>query len=202
MKKRFMVFAGIVCWPLLAWPQAVYDGYEAYYRNQNSLFTTTTPFHFSGSRNTVVSWQGKRIDLTRAKTFPGEFTLNDDLGSDAKAYEHFPFACVEGQSSSASGTAVRHISVYLMKMRSNRQVVVYKLPSLFASCLGIRLDAVNRPLFDNADYIYPPGEDLPSGVSLDEYVIDKDEFVPTGHSVALEFVEQENVWKFRVKSAK
>lgn len=202
MKKRFMAFVGIVCWPLLAQSQAVYDGYEAYYLTQNGLFTTTTPLHFSGSRNTVVSWQGKRIDLARAKGFPGEFAANDDLGSDAKAYEHFPFACVEGQFSSASGTAVRHMSVYLMEMRSNHQVIVYKLPSLFASCLGVRLDSIKRPLTNSADYTYLPGANLPSGVRFDEHVIDKDKFVPTGHSVTLGFVEPENVWKFRVQSTK
>jgi len=202
MKKRLMVFAGIVCWPLLAWSQAVYDGYEAYYQTQNNLFNTTTPLRFSGSRNTVVSWQGKRIDLERAKAFPGEFTVNDDLGPNAKAYEHFPFACVEGQSSSTSGTAVRHTSVYLMEMRANRTVAVYKLPSLFASCLGVRLDAFSRPLFNNASYIYTSGEDLPAGVWLEEYLIDKDKFVSTGHSVTLDFVEAENVWKFRIQSVK
>lgn len=202
MRTRIVLFLGIACWPLLASPEAVYEGYEAYYRTQNNLFTNTTQFHFSGSRNMVLSWQGRKIDLTRAKAFPGEFTLNDDLGPDVKAYEHFPFACVEGQSSSASGTAVRHMSVYLMQMRSNRQIVVYKLPSLFGSCLSVRVDSIDRPLFDNADYIYSPGADVPSGVRLDEYVIDKNRFIQTGHSVALEFVEAENVWKFRVQSFK
>jgi hypothetical protein len=202
MKIRVIIFTSIICWPLFAWPQEVYDGYETYYSAQNGLFKTTASFHFSGSRNTVVLWQGRRIDLAKAKAFPGEFTKNDDLGSDAKAYEHFPFACVEGQSSSASGSAVRHISVYLMEMRSSRQIAVYKLPSLFASCLGVRLDAFMRPLFDSAVYIYPPGADRPSGVRLDEYVIDKDKFAPTGRSVALDFIEPENVWKFRVQSVK
>lgn len=202
MKNRIAIFASIACWHLLAWPQEVYDGYEAYYLAQNNLFNTTTSFHFAGSRNTVVFWRGRRIDLAKARAFPGEFTKNDDLGSDARAYENFPFACVEGQSSSASGTAVRHISVYLMEMRSNQQIVVYKLPSLFASCLSVRLNAFKRPLFDNAVYIYPSGADLPSGVRLDEYVIDKDKFSPTGHSVALEFMEPENVWKFRVQSVR
>lgn len=178
----------------------MYDGYEAYYLTLNRLFTTTTSFYFSGSRNSVVSWQGKRIDLARAKAFPGEFTVNDDLGSDAKSYENFPFACVEGQTSSVSGTAIRHMSVYLMEMRSNRQVVVYKLPSLFASCFAIRLNAFNRPVFNNAEYIYPFSADRPTGVRLDEYKIDKDKFLPTGHSVALDFLEPENVWKFRVRS--
>lgn len=200
MKKQLMALICIAPWPLLAWPQTVYDGYEAYYQTRNILFTSTTPLHFSGSRNTVVSWRGKRIDLSRAKAFPGEFTINDDLGSDAKAYDNYSFACVEGQSSSASGTAVRHMSVYLMEMTSNRQVMIYKLPSLFASCLSVRLDAFKRPLFDNASYIYPPGAELPTGVRLDEYVIDKDKFVPTGHSAVLEFIEPENVWKFRVQS--
>jgi hypothetical protein len=197
-----MVCASIFCWPPLSWAQTVYDGYETYYLAQNSLFTSTASIHFSGSRNTVISWQGKRVDLARAKAFPGEFTVNDDLGSDAKAYENLPFACVEGQSSSASGTAVRHVSVYLMELRPNRQISAYKLPSLFASCLDVRLDAFKRPLFDSAVYIYPSGTDLPSGVRLEEYVIDKDKFVPTGHSVALDFVEPDNVWKFRAQRIK
>lgn len=202
MKKQFMVFSSIACWPLLALSQTVHDGYEAYYSTQNNLFTTTTASHFSGSRDAVVHWQGKRIELARAKAFPGEFTVNDDLGSDAKIYEHRSFACIEGQSSSASGTAVRHRSVYLMEMQPNRQIATYKLPSLFASCLGVRLDALNRPLFDSADYIYLPEMDQPTGVRLDEYVIDKGKFIPTYHFVALDFVEPENVWKFRVRSVK
>lgn len=202
MKIRIAIFASIILQPILAWPQEILDGYEAYYSAQNSLFNTTTSFHFRGSRNAVVFWRGRRIDLAKARAFPGEFTKNDDLGPDAKAYEHFPFACVEGQSSSASGIAVRHISVYLMEIRSNQQIVVHKLPSLFASCLGVRLNAFKRPLFDNAVYIYPSGADLPSGVRLDEYVIDKNKFSPTGHSVALEFIEPENVWKFRVQSVR
>jgi hypothetical protein len=35
--------------------------------------------------------------------------------------------------------------------------------------------------------------DQPTGVRIDEYVIDKGNFTPTGHSVALDFVEAENV---------
>jgi len=202
MKKQFIVFSTVACWSLLASSQTVYDGYDAYYSTQNNLFTSTRASHLSGSRNTVVHWQGKRIELMRAKAFPGEFTVNDDLGSNAKVYERLPFACIEGQSSSASGTAVRHMSVYLMEMQPNRQVATYKLPSLFASCLGVRLDALNRPLFNSADYIYPPGMDQPAGLRLDEYVIDKGKFTPTSHSVALDFVEPENAWKFRIQSIK
>ena len=202
MKKRFLIFSSIACWPLLASPQTVYNGYEAYYSTQNNLFTTTTASHFSSSRNAVVHWQGKRIELARAKGFPGEFTVNDDLGSDAKIYERRQFACIEGQASSASGTAVRHISVYLMETQPNHKIATYKLPSLLASCLGVRLDAFNRPLFDSADYIYANELGQPTGVRLDEYVIDKGKFVPTGHSVALDFVEAENVWKFRIQSIK
>jgi hypothetical protein len=198
MKKAYAILAGAIFWPILARPQTVYDGYESYYSAQNHLFTSTTRIQVSGTRNTVILWHEKRIDLARAKAFPGEFTVNDDLGSDAKAYENFPFACIEGQSASSSGTAVRYMSVYLMQMQTNRQVITYKLPSLFASCLGVRLDAFKRPLFDNADYIYASGSDIPTGVKLEEYMIDKDKFIPTGHSVVLDFVEPENVWKFRV----
>jgi hypothetical protein len=198
MKKLSAVLACAAFWPIPAQTQTVYDGYEKYYSAQNHLFTSTTRIQVSGTRNTVILWHEKRVDLARAKAFPGEFTINDDLGSDAKAYENFPFACIEGQSASSSGTAVRHTSVYLMQMRPNRQVITYKLPSLFASCLGVRLDAFKRPLFDDADYIYSTGSDIPTGVKLNEYMIDKDKFIPTGHSVALDFVEPENVWKFRV----
>jgi hypothetical protein len=202
MKKVSAALAIIAFSSMPARPQTVYDGYEMYYSAQNNLFTSTTRLKFSGTRNTVILWHGNRVDLARAQAFPGEFTVNDDLGSDAKAYENFPFACVEGQSSSSSGTAVRHMSVYLMEILPNRQVAAYKLPSLFASCLGVRLDAFKRPLFDNANYLYLPGSDIPTGVSLEEYMIDKDNFVPTGHSVALDFVEPENVWKFRVRAVK
>ena len=198
MKKLSAMLACATFWPIPAQPQTVYDGYEKYYSAQNHLFTSITRIQVSGTRNTAILWHEKRVDLARAKAFPGEFTVNDDLGSDAKAYENFPFACVEGQSASSSGTAVRNTSVYLMQMRPNRQVITYKLPSLFASCLGVRLDAFKRPLFDDANYIYSSGSDIPTGVKLEEYMIDKDKFAPTGHSVALDFVEPENVWKFRV----
>ncbi|MCS0581408.1 hypothetical protein NX784_07375 [Massilia pinisoli] len=198
MKKASIMLASAILCPMLGRSQTVYDGYEKYYATQNHIFTSTSRIQVSGTLNTIILWHEKRVDLARAKGFPGEFTENDDLGSDAKAYEDFPFACVEGQSASSSGTAVRHMSVYLMQMRQNRQVITYKLPSLFASCLGVRLDAFKRPLFDDADYIYPSGSDIPTGVRLEEYMIDKDKFVPTGHSVALDFVEPDNVWKFRV----
>lgn len=202
MKKRYSIFVGIVCWPLLTWSQEVYDGYDAYYIKRHGLFTTTTMFQFSGPHNSVVLWKGKQVDLTRAIPFPGEFTVNDDLGSHINGYENFPFACIEGQSSSASGTAVRHMSVYLIKATRDRTFISYKLPSLFASCLGVRLDSFNRILFDKDDYIYTAGNDMPAGVRLNEFFIDKKTFKPTGHFVELEFTESENVWKFRVKDSK
>jgi hypothetical protein len=44
--------------------------------------------------------------------------------------------------------------------------------------------------------------DQPTGIRLDEYIIDKGKFIPTSHLVALGFVEAESVWNFRIQSIK
>lgn len=182
----------------LAFAQTVYDGYAAYYRGMNGIFQHEASFKIKGGRNAIVPWQNQRLELKLAKAFPREFTFNDDLGNRAVGFEKLPYACVEGQSSSSSGTAVRHKSVYLFDARTTGHVKLYKLPSLFASCGAVRIDEQGRPLFHSANYIYSEGSDNPNGIILREYVISEDEFLPTGHSVSTRFVEPENVWKFEV----
>jgi hypothetical protein len=198
MSRKFLVlFAGLLV-SHFAFSQNAFDGYAAYYQTINGIFKKKASFRFGGGQNGVVNWQGQRVELSNAKAFPREETVNDDLGTRALAYEKFPYACVEGQSSSGSGTADRYRSVYLMETRAAGKVQVYKLPSLFASCAAVRVDEQRRPLFYDADYIYVGGSDSPAGLTLREYVISRGEFLLTGHSVTTRFVEPDNVWKFEV----
>jgi hypothetical protein len=183
-----------------AYAQAVYEDYDAYYQTKNGIFRGAASLRIDGTRNAVVYWQNQRIELKRAKPFPREFTVNDDLGPEAISFESFPYACIEGQSSSSSGTAVRHMSVYLLDAKEGGKVRAYKLPSLFAACSEVRLDGEGRPLFFEARYVYAEGSHDAIGTSLREYVVSSGEFLPTGHSVTTRFVEPDNVWKFEVSA--
>lgn len=180
--------------------RAVYDDYDAYYRANAGIFREAASLRIDGARNAVVHWRNQRVELKEAKPFPREFSVNDDVGSDAISFESFPYACIEGQSASASGTAIRHTSVYLLDARGAGKVRTYKLPSLFAACSEVRLDREGQPLFFAAAYIFADGFDNAIGTSLREYVISRGEFVPTGHAVTTRFVEPENVWKFEVEA--
>jgi hypothetical protein len=182
----------------LAHAQTIYDDYDAYYRAKNGIFRDAATLRIDGTRNAVIHWRNQRIELKEAIPFSGEFTVNDDVGSDAISFESFPYACIEGQASSASGTAVRHTSVYLLDAKGGGKVRAYKLPSLFAACSEVRLDREGRPLVFEAGYLYAEKSDNAIGTSLREYVISHGEFVRTGHAVTTRFVEPENVWKFDV----
>jgi hypothetical protein len=202
MKKIFTIlFTGLFVSPFVL-AGVVYEDYEAYYYTMPGIFRTKASFAVNGSQNAVVQWQHQRIELKRATPFVGESAVNDDLGRHAVAFEKYPYGCVEGQSSSASGTAVRHKSVYLLDARATGKVKTYKLPSLFASCAAVRLNEEGQPLFDDANYLYAEGSDTPAGMQLTEYVISQGRFAPTGHAVTTRFVEPGNVWKFEVVTAK
>lgn len=202
MKTIHVTFVAGLLVSQLVFAQTIYDGYAMYYQTMGGIFRAKASFRIDGAQNAVVYWQNQRIELSRATAFPREFVVNDDLGTRAIAFETLPYACVEGQPSSSSGTAVRHKSVYLLDAREAGKVKVYKLPSLFASCGAVRLDEQGRPLFHDADYLYAEGSDNPVGLTLREYVISRGQFRPTGHVVTTRFVEPENVWKFEVVSVK
>ena len=201
MKKQLYFLLHGVLFSSFAWSQTVYDGYAAYHQTRNGVFDGVASFEIPGGTRKIVTLLGKRFALDRARAFPGEHN-EVDLGHAADAYRKSPFACVEGQSSSASGTAVRYQSVYLFDMRQKNKAMVYKLSSLFGACLGVRLDAQLRPLFDHAKYVYEEGSDLPVGLRLHEYVIANGKFEATGHAVTTRFVEPGNVYKFEVLNAK
>lgn len=182
----------------LAFAQTVYEDYDAYYQTRTGIFRNAAALRIEGTRNAVVHWRNQRIELKGAKPFPREITVNDDIGTDAVSFESAPYACIEGQSASSSGTAVRHMSVYLLDANGGGKVKAYKLPSLFAACSEVRLDREGRPLFFEAAYVYAEGSDNAIGTLLREYVISLGEFARTGHAVTTRFVEPENVWKFEV----
>jgi hypothetical protein len=201
MKAKICLFLCGVLINLSAWCQPVFDGYEAYYRTKNGIFSADSSFAIAGGTSNIVVLDGKRFALNRAYAFPKEPT-SVDLGHWAVAYRATSFACVEGQSASASGTAARYQSVYLVDLRKENRPFVYKLPSLFGTCVGVRLNARMEPLFDRAEYIYEKGGDQPVGVTLREYAIVKGKFETTGHFVAARFVELGNVYKFQVSDVK
>lgn len=194
------VVLGLALTPF-AFGQTIYDGYPSYYRTLNGIFPTEASSSFIQTTK-AFHWQGRSIKLSVAKAFPREDALDDDLGPRALAYEAYPYACVEGQGASPNGTAVRYRSVYLMEMTDLGKVEVYKLSSLFASCTSVRLDERKRPLFYDADYVYAAGSDTPVGLTMREYVIDRGEFVATGHMVTTRFVEPGNVYKFEIEDGR
>lgn len=55
-----------------------------------------------------------------------------------------------------------------------------------------------RILVQEASYRYVEGQDLATGVTLNEFALLKGKFVPTGVSRSITFVEPGNVYKFNV----
>ena len=146
-----------------------------------------------GNGNLIVDRQAARIKA--ARVFPGETVSTGDLGRGTVAYFATGWACVENTPSSASGTAVRHKAVYLLRT-GGLDPLAWKLPSLFASCTSIRRTK-DQIRFDKAAYRYNPGQDFPAGVLFKEYLISsKNDFAPTGNSRSVSFVEPENVYRF------
>jgi len=180
----------------------VFDGYPAYYSGlERTLFKENSSTKFKGMKNQSLYWEGHRFRLNQATIFANETATDEDLGLDPRAYKYASYGCAEGIVASASGTAGRHQSVYLIDMSNHRKPKLYKLPSLFASCLGIRFDSQKRVAFDKASYTYDAGADRPSGVAFQEYVIDQGNFQPAGRTVRLRFTEPDNVYKFSIESS-
>jgi hypothetical protein len=91
--------------------------------------------------------------------------------------------------------------MYLIDMRKPKAARLYKLPSLFASCLGIRADRHGHILFDAVSYIHEDGADDPVGVRLREHRISGGSFLATGRTVVARFVEPGNVWRFTIETS-
>lgn len=210
--------------PTVAFAGPVFEGYDAYYSTlpaplfKSSEKVSLKPYSVRPENDVKLAWDGEvegvrrklilekgtiRLDqrvfrMNAAKAFPGETLDAGDLGMGTEAYLAGAHVCLENTPGSASGSAVRHKSVYLIWTDSRPKL--FKLPSLFASCRGIRL-IDGRPTFDKVEYLYVDGQDQPSGVTFTEYALRSDSFGATGHVVTAKFLELENVYRFTVDTA-
>jgi hypothetical protein len=223
MKRKLFAFvSAIICSQAMA--TDIFDGYETYYTSLNDgLFKATkqktvVPYSKAPNQNMKFSWHGPingksrsididngsilidgvKLKLRAAKAFKGESTDKSDLGLGTEVYFSQDYTCLENVPASASGSAVRHTSVYVINTRLKPTLFV-KLPSLFASCLGVRRDNQGSITFDQVSYQYEGNEDRPNGVIFTEYVYKKLNFLQTGHRITATFVEQENVYRFSVR---
>lgn len=215
---RMNYFVALLFLPTLALAAEVFDGYETYYSSlPNRLFLSSgvelEPFSLEGEQDIRYVWQGMaaggrhKVELKEGKiildgrtwlaksikAFPGEVVNAGDLGRGAVAYFAAGWACVENTPASASGTAVRHKSVYLLRLGAKSRG--WKLPSLFASCQGVRF-LNGQVQFDKLEYRYQGDKDEPVGVLLNEYAIKSGRFVPLASKRFASFTEKGNVYRF------
>jgi hypothetical protein len=222
MKSNFFALSFLFLLPTLSAASEVFDGYETYYATlPGQLFKSegqeleqyffegedeATRLGWSGTaagrqhtvalHNSVITIDKRTLKPATIHMFPGESFGETDLGRGTTIYFANGWACLENTPATASGTAVRHQQVYLIKLAKTKPSA-WKLPTLFAACAGIRLHE-NLIEFDQIKYRYRADEDLPSGVVLTTYAIRNDKFAPTGHNRSASFVEPDNVYKFRL----
>lgn len=208
--------------PVISQAATVFDGYEAYYATlPHRLFEgqglELQPYSLEGDDRIRFGWQGtvngrqKKIEVRdgllringrtlnrqRVKAFSDEIPSDSDLGLGTTAYFAVGWTCVENTPTSASGSAVRHKAVYLIK-QTGRTQQVWKLPSLFASCTAIRVQN-NLVSFDKVSYRYSDGHDEPQGVEFTEYCIKGNMFIATPNKRSATFVDPGNVYKFSIQ---
>lgn len=225
MIKIFLSWLSVL--PLWATAGPAFEGYDAYNNShQNQLFKSegvdlqadsegdelavryAASISTQGRRHVIqlkkaqFTAEGHRWQLSRARPFPGETTGADDLGRGSTAYFSAPsgalpgWVCLESTPASAAGTAIRHKAVYLLSTARAKHTA-WKLPSLFASCRGLR-HRHQQILFDQIVYRYPTGQDEPTGLRFREYALVKGGFMPTGHLKEATFVEPGNVYRFTI----
>jgi hypothetical protein len=195
---------------------AIYDDYESYYQTMHKpVFNIKNQLELSNSiwnglshkkyksidfNPKFIAINGTHIPLSKAHVFDNE---QGDTAPDLVAdYIYFSknYLCIEAIYSSASGTASRHKSVYLIETKklSAKKLVLYKLPSLFGSCLGVRLTNNNLIAFDKISYLYESA-DKPTGVIFEEQIINHHEFTLSKKKVVAKFLIPDNVYKFEIE---
>lgn len=219
MKQK--LFVSLMLLSTLASAGAVFDGYEAYYATlPDQLFSSKgvelKPYSMQGDEGVRFGWSGisagrnhtvnirdgllavdgRTLKPKAVRVFQDEVVSDSDLGNGSVAYFAPGWACVENTPMSASGTAVRHKAVYLVRL-ANTKPWAWKLPSLFAACAGIRLQ-MGQIRFDQVEYRYQDGKDDPVGVLFKEYSIQGGKFIPSDRIRSAIFVEPGNVYKFSI----
>ncbi|RTL31962.1 MAG: hypothetical protein EKK47_06075 [Burkholderiales bacterium] len=205
--------------PVLAQAATTFDGYEAFYASfPDALFhgdgIQLQPYAMEGDDEMRYGWQGvaagrrqvlevrdgvltingRVLKRNRIQPFPGEAVSDTDLGMGTVAYFSSGWTCVENTPTSASGSAVRHRVVYLIK-RGAKGYEAWKLSSLFAHCTSIRVTG-KEVLVQEATYRYVDGQENPVGVNFRVFSLNQGRFVPTDMRRSITFVEPGNVYKF------
>lgn len=98
------------------------------------------------------------------------------------------YACVEGGAKSESSFAARHNHVHLVVDPYGDHPVVYKLPSLFASCKQIRREKDGRILFEQGSYQFDKADLNHRSVRFSEIALEDGEFKPTGKTRVLQLL--------------
>lgn len=192
---------------------------DFYKSKENSIFANSTPvalslnsssddfrsFTWEGGVNGKVRrieinigsiWvDGQNIKFDSVSVFPKEPRQQEDYPIGVTAYFVDRLVCYE-PAISGSGRADRYQRTYLIKQDKKNKIFA-KLPSLFGGCLSLHFGDKGQVLFYQVEYIYGNGDD-PMGLVFNEYEIKGREFIQTGNQVKAEFIEPENVFKFRV----
>jgi hypothetical protein len=192
MKLQTIIFGLCLCVNVHA--QEIFNDYESFYRSlPNRLFTKEGKD--IPAKNSIVWINQKRTDLMKSTAVPEEPIFLGDVGNNPTLYQEKNYFCVEGIGAT-SGTASRHIAVYLIDRKNKRQ---FKLPSLFSSCLSIGKTEQGRPTFFEAKIInYRAAYDA-DGVRFIEYVIDKNRLKKTENEIETTFIRTKGFYKFTVE---
>lgn len=200
----------------------IYEGYENFFASfPNTLFNNNqkhklelyalypdpkSRFYWEGKHHSVdinpfdsgsvLTIDGQKLKLHSARIFPGEFKDHGNDLNDVDVYFSKNYACLGGVISSTSGVGDRYQQIYLIDM-THKPYQMFKLPSLFNSCTGIRINSKKEIIFYDIDYWYNKNSEFASGVIFTEYKIKNKNFMPTGTKLVATFVEPpDNVWKF------
>ncbi|MBP0599356.1 hypothetical protein J8I26_14650 [Herbaspirillum sp. LeCh32-8] len=170
-----------------------FNGYDAFYASLPHRLFSGDGDQINVSPAHSIRIEGKQYQFKHALAFPGESVYPEDLGRTATLYRSAGHYCVEGIGAT-SGTGSRHMSVYLIARKDGR---IYKLPSLFGSCLGVGRDPDGSIHFLQAKIVnYRAAYDA-DGVSFDGHTLAHDRFSATPLRLEVRFVEPGNFYRFR-----
>lgn len=228
MKYKLLMGCALLASSLTsAWGGEVFDGYPAFYKSlPTRLFKeadarTLLNSYSENGESLSFSWDGKvngksryveidggkiridntRLKITKAVVFPGETADASDFSIGTQVYFADGYTCIDSDYASASGTAARHRSVYLINTKL-KPIYFIKLPSLFASCLEIHRYKKTGIAFYKSEYRYGNADkDRPTGMTLTEYTSNGKSFSKTDVLVNTVFLEPENVFKFSIEQA-
>jgi hypothetical protein len=167
-----------------------------------------------GKKHTIIIGQKtiildkQEISWGAVKLFPGEPEYDEDFGIFIPLIDIYfskSYACLEASfPPSAGGQA---FFVYLLKLDSSQTTRIYRLPSLWNSCLDIRIEPDNSLRFFKLDYWYLPGKYKspdpdaaqifqPQGIIFNEYQLKNDEFEKTNKKLFAKFLDPYDVYHF------